>query len=175
MHPIGTCKPGGCLDGAQVVAGLDWAISHHYDIVSMSFGSPDGTYSEYLAIERAIAHGILVVAAAGNEAQSPPGDPNPYEYPAAYEHVLSVAASDADRRVGVVLELPADQRRVRARRRRLRRHRAGLRPHRRRQVHAHLRSAPGLAQPGWCEVDGTSFATPITAAAAAWVWSARRG
>ena len=34
---------------------------------------------------------------------------------------------------------------------------------------------PGLAQPGWCQVDGTSFATPITAAAAAWVWSARRG
>jgi hypothetical protein len=34
---------------------------------------------------------------------------------------------------------------------------------------------PGLAQPGWCLVDGTSFSTPITAAAAAWVWSARNG
>ena len=34
---------------------------------------------------------------------------------------------------------------------------------------------PGLAQPGWCQVDGTSFAAPIAAAAAAWVWSARRG
>ncbi len=34
---------------------------------------------------------------------------------------------------------------------------------------------PGVAQPGWCQVDGTSFSAPIAAAAAAWIWSARRG
>ena len=175
MHPIGKCTPGGCLDGAQVIAGLNWAISHHYDIVSMSFGSPAGAYSEYLAIQRAIAHGILVVAAAGNEAQSPPGDPNPYEYPAAYEHVLSVAASDATGAWASFSNfLPTND--VSA---------PGV------GVYAAIAQGfdlthggqstptcdplPGLAQPGWCEVDGTSFATPITAAAAAWVWSARRG
>ena len=173
VHPPGTCAPGGCIDDAQVIAGLNWAITERYDIVSMSLGSSQPAYTEYLAVQRVIAHGILVVAAAGNEAQDPI-DPNPLEYPAAYEHVLSVAASDATGSwapfsnfnpsndvsapgVGVYaaiaqgFDLAAD----------------GGPPT--------CDPLPGIGQPGWCQVDGTSFAAPIAAAAAAWVWSARRG
>ena len=93
LHPGTPCRPTGCLDGAQIVKALDWAIHHHYDIVSMSLGAPEPVYSEFLAVERAIAHNILVVAAAGNEAQVPGPNGNPFEFPAAYDHVLSVAAS----------------------------------------------------------------------------------
>ncbi len=171
MHPAGACAPGGCIDGAQVIAGLDWAIAKHFDIVSLSLGSPDFSYSEFLAVERAIAHGILVVAAAGNEAQVANG----FEYPAAYDHVLSVAASDsagawstfsnvvptndlAAPGVGVYAGIPQGFDIT-----------AGGGPT------PPCDPLPGLAQPGWCQVDGTSFSTPITAAAAAVVWSARRG
>ena len=94
VHPIGTCAPGGCIDGGEVVKGLDWAISHHYDIVSMSLGSSQPVYAEFLAVERAIAHGILVVAPAGNDAQDPIR-PNQPEYPATSGASLSVAASDS--------------------------------------------------------------------------------
>jgi hypothetical protein len=173
VHPPGDCAPGGCIDGGAVVAGLDWAIGHHYDIVTMSLGSSQPVYAEFLAVERAIAHGILVVAAAGNEAQDPIGG-NPLEYPAAYEHVLSVAASDAAGAWAPFSNFNATND-VSA---------PGV------GVYAAIAKGfdfaggggtpvcdpvPGIAQPGWCQVDGTSFATPITAAAAAWVWSARRG
>ncbi len=173
VHPLGNCAPGGCVDGAKVVAGLDWAIAHNYDIVTLSLGSSQPVYAEFLAVERAIAHGILVVAAAGNEAQDPV-DPNPLEYPAGYEHVVSVAASDASGAWAPFSNFNATND-VSA---------PGV------GVYAAIAKGfdfaggggtptcsplPGLTQPGWCKVDGTSFAAPITAAAAAWIWSARRG
>ena len=173
VHPIGTCAPGGCIDGGEVVKGLDWAIRHHYDIVSMSLGSSQPVYAEFLAVERAIAHGILVVAAAGNDAQDPIR-PNRPEYPAAYEHVLSVAASDSTGSWAPFSNFNATND-VSA---------PGV------GVYAAIAKGfdfagggvtptcdplPGVAQPGWCQVNGTSFSAPIAAAAAAWVWSARRG
>lgn len=168
LHPGTLCRPTGCLDGAQIVKALDWAIRHHYDIVSMSLGAPEPVYSEFLAVERAIAHGILVVAAAGNEA-GPAG--NPFEFPAAYDHVLSVAASTPSGRWAPFSNiLPTND--VAA---------PGV------GVYATVargfalgagatcRPAPTPSGAGWCEVAGTSFSTPITAAAAAVVWSQRPG
>ncbi len=169
-HPLpAECAPSGCLSGAQEVKALDWAIRNHYDVVSMSFGSTEPSYAEFLAIERAIAHGILVVAAAGNEAQ--PSGRDPFEYPAAYEHVISVGAStpnggwapfsnrlptndliapgvDVYAAIARNFSLPAG---------------------------VTCSPAPSQFSAGWCQVDGTSFATPITAAAAAFVWSQRHG
>jgi membrane-anchored mycosin MYCP len=167
-HPLPkACAPAGCLSGAEEIKALDWAIRHHYDVVSMSFGSTVPNYAEFLAVERAVARGILVVAAAGNDAQ--PGRRDPFEFPASYDHVLSVGAST-----------PA----------------GGWAPFSNRLPTTDL-LAPGTgvyatiatgftlpagvpcsppATPGdalWCKVDGTSFATPIAAAAAAFVWSQR--
>lgn len=170
-HPMGSCRPSGCIDGSKVIRGLQWAIDHHYDIVSLSLGSSSPIYAEYLAVERAIAHGILVVAAAGNEAQAG----NPYEYPAAYEHVLSVGASNPSgtwasfSNVLPTNDLSAPGTEVYAAIAR------GFDLTSGGTVPVACNPFPGLAQPGWCQVDGTSFATPITAAAAAWVWSARKG
>ena len=171
LHPGTLCRPTGCLDGAQIVKALDWAIRHHYDIVSMSLGAPEPIYSEFLAVERAIAHGILVVAAAGNEAQVPGPNGNPFEFPAAYDHVLSVAASTPTGRWAPFSNiLPTND--VAA---------PGV------GVYATVAGgfqlgagatctpAPTPTDAGWCQVAGTSFATPITAAAAAVVWSQRPG
>jgi hypothetical protein len=170
LHPGTLCQPTGCLDGAQIVQALDWAIRHHYDIVSMSLGAPEPIYSEFLAVERAIAHGVLVVAAAGNEAQVPGPGHNPFEFPAAYDHVVSVAASTPDGRWAPFSNyLPTND--VSA---------PGV------GVYATIAHgfdlgaatcspAPTPLASGWCRVAGTSFATPITAAAAAIVWSERPG
>ncbi len=168
-------SPAAASTAPSIVAGLDWAIPHHYDIVSMSLGSPDGTYAEYLAVERAIAHGILVVAAAGNEAQSPTATRT---RTSTRPRTSTCSASPRPTPTGAWASfsnfLPTNDVSAPGRRR-LRRHREGLRHHGRRQATPTCDPLPGLAQPGWCQVDGTSFATPITAAAAAWVWSARRG
>ena len=62
---------------ANILQGIDWALSQRCDIISMSLGAPwvqgDPPYSTAYetAIQRALAAGCLVVVAAGNEASDP--------------------------------------------------------------------------------------------------------
>ena len=123
-------------------------------IVNLSFGSPGQCFTLFRTVEAAYGAGTLVVAAAGNEAQQG----NAPNYPAALAAVLSVAA------VGQTLA-PAS--------------------------FSNSNAAVDLAAPGSVPVDtpvaldtdgtpdgtrvdtGTSFASPIVAGAAAWIWSAR--
>lgn len=74
--------------------GIDWAVSQGAKIVSMSLGSPQpGQYSG-AAIKRAIAAGVTVVCAAGNEGDQGIG------YPGRFAGVVCVAATDNQNRVG---------------------------------------------------------------------------
>jgi subtilisin family serine protease len=77
-----------CADAANGIAA---AASAHAKIINLSFGSPDDCATMFGAVQIAFAKGSLVVAAAGNEFAKG----NPVIYPAAYPHVLSVAALDA--------------------------------------------------------------------------------
>ena len=64
---------------AQVLAGIDWALSHDVDVISMSLGGlmmdPETppTYTE--AILSSIEQGVPVVAAIGNEGHQTTGSP----------------------------------------------------------------------------------------------------
>lgn len=74
------------------VAGIEWAISKKVDIISFSRGNQKGTDSLMEAIDNALKQNILVVAAAGNNGQTP----LPHiHYPARYPGVLSVGAVDS--------------------------------------------------------------------------------
>jgi len=72
----------------DIIAGIDWAIDHRIQVLNMSFGTYQ--YSELLAdaISRALDAGILLIAAAGNDAAETA------MYPAAFPGVLSVGAYD---------------------------------------------------------------------------------
>ena len=59
------------------------------DIINMSLGGPAASTAEREAIAQAINAGVIVVAAAGNESTSAPS------YPAAFNGVISVSATDA--------------------------------------------------------------------------------
>jgi hypothetical protein len=48
---------------------ITWAVDHGAKIVNLSFGGPQTSLVERHAIAYAIAHGVLLVAAAGNAAQ----------------------------------------------------------------------------------------------------------
>lgn len=60
--------------------------AHKY-VISMSFGGPGMSSVEQAAYDNAIAHGVILVAAAGNEGTAGMG------YPAAYSPIISVGAS----------------------------------------------------------------------------------
>lgn len=77
----------------RVVRAVNWAIQEKVNIIHMSFGTEE--YSEELenVIEKAYKSGILIIAAAGNVGQAPE-DESTIEYPAAFDNVISVGATN---------------------------------------------------------------------------------
>ena len=142
-----------CADAAN---GVDAAADAGAKVINLSFGSPSDCASMFAAVQIAYARGSLVVAAAGNEFAAG----NPVIYPAAYPHVLSVAALDpnlapsgfSSENTAVDVAAPG--------------------------VNVPL-AIPGVFDTGDGALDGvtlasgTSFATPIVAGAAAWLATAR--
>ncbi|MGH7449889.1 MAG: S8 family serine peptidase [bacterium] len=73
--------------------GIAYAAENGADIINCSWGSSGYSQVEQEVIDYATGLGALVVAAAGNEGNNCPG------YPAAYRHVLSVAATNPDDKI----------------------------------------------------------------------------
>lgn len=71
-----------------VVAALDWLVETRTPVVNLSLTGADNLLLS-LAASRALARGVVLVAAAGNG-----GADGPPAYPAAYPDVLAVAAVD---------------------------------------------------------------------------------
>ena len=69
----------GSFSDVDEAAGIVYAVDHGAKIVNLSLGGPDTSSVERRAIDYAVAHGVLIVAAAGNERERG----NPVEYPAA--------------------------------------------------------------------------------------------
>ena len=75
----------------RVRRAIEWATQKNVDVISMSLGGPIDGESLHQAIQAAVAKGIIVIAAAGNVW--------PFVvYPARYDEVLAVAATNIDRR-----------------------------------------------------------------------------
>ena len=84
------------LDGAGfgtedwIIAGIEWAVSNGVDVINMSLTGPDRQGLRE-ACERARSAGVLLVAAGGNSLAGG----GPVKYPAAYDSVIAVTATDA--------------------------------------------------------------------------------
>jgi subtilisin family serine protease len=142
------------LSCSDVVRALLLAVdSPAPSVLNMSWGSTDPRSCPVLydAVIVALGVGHVPVAAAGNlrEQGSPPS------YPAAFPHVLTVAATDqfdsvapfSSRDPGIDIAAP------------------GV---------SVVAATPTIFDPtGYHEVAGTSFSAPMVAAAAAWAWTAR--
>jgi subtilase family protein len=139
------------ITAGDVIQGLDAATRNGPGVVNLSLGSQvrNPLLDNMVAVTQ--ASGTLVVAAAGNSRQQG----SPLEYPASLPHVLTVGALDqASQPAFFTSGSP----------------------------HVDL-AAPGfqiwVAVPVTASTDryesfsGTSFASPIVAGAAAWVWTAR--
>ena len=76
----------GYTSNYTLISGIDYAIEMGAQVMSLSWGSSSPSSMLESATEYALANGIVLVAAAGNE---PTGTP---VYPAAYESVIGVGA-----------------------------------------------------------------------------------
>lgn len=74
-----------------IAHGITYAVKHGAEVINMSLGGTDATRSLRVALADAIAHGVVVVAAAGNDGRRGRAF-TPYSYPASFTGVISVAA-----------------------------------------------------------------------------------
>lgn len=74
-----------------VAKGIDWAVDKGADIISLSMSGPHNTGVLFEAVYRAMAAGVCVIAAAGNEGSLAQ---NAIGYPGRYGGVITVAAHD---------------------------------------------------------------------------------
>ena len=79
---------------SDLLEGIGWAISNDMDIINLSMGTADESDALQEAMQKAYQAGILLVAASGNE-----GAGYPVDYPAAYEPVIAVSATDSENRI----------------------------------------------------------------------------
>jgi len=141
-----------CGESADRIAD---AITAGAAVINMSYGSDQACFLEYVAIQFAVAHEIVPVAAAGNEFE----DGNPLEFPASLPHVLTVASVAEDgssslfSNANEAVDLSAPGENV---------------------VSAVPPQYDEDGTPdGWMPLSGTSFSAPMVAAAVAWVRQAR--
>jgi subtilisin family serine protease/plastocyanin len=73
---------------ATVAQGIIWATDHEAQIITMSLGVDSQTLALTNAVRYASNHGVLLVAASGNEGLSS------VSFPAAYGQVIAVGATD---------------------------------------------------------------------------------
>ena len=108
----------GAVDVSQVIAGIDWVVQHRNEgdlnirVINLSYGTD--SLQDYRvdpltrAVENAWEHGIVVVAAAGNEGWTGTGG---LASPAVDPYVIAVAASEG-RRLGDDHPVVVEHRRV---------------------------------------------------------------
>jgi subtilisin family serine protease len=75
---------------ADAAEGIEYATDNGADVMSLSWGGSSDSNVVEDAIDYAYGQGVVIVASAGN------GDTNTPQYPADYNNVISVAATDAN-------------------------------------------------------------------------------
>ncbi len=143
------------LTCTEVSEGILTAARERPAAINLSLGSPRDCFTLFRAVQVAFGSGSVIVAAAGNEF----AEGNPVQFPAAYPHVVSVAsvdpalASSAFSNANLAVDMSAPGEAVPV------------------AVPASLDDA-GTAD-GVALADGTSFAAPMVAGAAAWIATVR--
>ena len=79
---------------SNVAEGIEWAADNGMEVINMSLGSSSDSYGDTLqrSVEYAHGKGVIQVAAAGNNNL----EEDSVVYPAAFEEVIAVSATDED-------------------------------------------------------------------------------
>ncbi len=79
---------------SDVISGIEWAVANDMQVINMSLGSSSGSSALGIACDAAEDAGVVVVAAAGNSGNFW-GYGDRVLYPAKYDSVIAVAATDS--------------------------------------------------------------------------------
>ena len=88
LMPVDVFK-GGIGTYEDLIRGIIYATDNGAHVINMSLGASSYSRGEEMAVNYAWAHGVVVVASAGNTGSEV------YRYPAAHEHVIAVAATNS--------------------------------------------------------------------------------
>lgn len=153
LYAVKVLANNGSGQWSWLIAGIDWCISNQMHILSMSLGGGGAPSALETMCNTAFSKGLLLVAAAGNFAGSPPPiPPGNVMFPGKYKNVIAVSAIDSSNVVaafscrGPEVEISAPGVNV-------------------------LSTVPGG---GYGTNSGTSMACPHVSGAAAVVWGAHR-
>lgn len=95
LMPVQVFGTSGGAPWSTIIKAINYAVDNGAQVINMSLGGMAGSPLVQQAIDRATEKGIIVVASAGNHGTEAPA------YPASYNGVISVAASnEAGRKAG---------------------------------------------------------------------------
>lgn len=94
LMPVKVLGDGGWGSNYDIAEGIRWAADNGADVVNMSLGGGGWSNSIHSAVVHADDAGVTVLAASGNS-----GRRGTLDYPAQYDEVISVGATDAWQRV----------------------------------------------------------------------------
>jgi serine protease len=92
LMPVKVLNRFGWGTSADVAEGIRFAADNGAQVINLSLGSPSKSAIIEDAVDHALKKGVVVVAAAGNSGRS-------VGYPAAYDGVIAVSATDADDKI----------------------------------------------------------------------------
>lgn len=96
IMPIRVLNAQGSGTGADIIDGINWAVSQGADVINLSLGGTGSSPFTQNTINNAHNQGVFITAAMGNcrEKKEPYcPEANPTNYPAAYDNVMAVAAT----------------------------------------------------------------------------------
>lgn len=88
LMPVKVLDSSGSGSYADVTDGITWAVDNGAKVISLSLGGPSASSALETAIDYAWSHGVVVVAAAGNDNSNSPA------YPGYYVNAIAVGSTD---------------------------------------------------------------------------------
>jgi subtilisin family serine protease len=88
--PVKVLNSRGAGSDETIAQGIRWAADNGARVINLSLGGPEDSQVIHEAVQYATSKNVLMVVAAGNSADQG----NPVEYPAAYDEVFAVGATD---------------------------------------------------------------------------------
>lgn len=79
---------------SDIISGIEWSVANNIDVINMSLGLSSHVQALQDAVDAAYRADVLIVAAAGNVGDGY-GATNEVSYPAKYDSVIAVAATDS--------------------------------------------------------------------------------